>query len=896
MQSTDQRIEQLEAENRGLKARLANAQQNEQVLSAEETLLQTLGDHLPNGALFRFRMKASVLSLPDAPDIWTKQIQLVYASSTWEKISNVPLADAMQNAILPFKKIYPDDLSRIKPLIYEAICSISTFNVEIRYLYSDDVIQWLQMSANIHIEGEWIMIDGFILDITNRKHIENELSLHREELERLVKERTENLETTNLELETTNLELAVTNNELNLYRTQLEMMVELKTNQQGILIKVLKILQLFGSTPDALNIVLAEIGKFTGVSRVYIFEKNTVNHSLSNTHEWCNEGVVSMMDFSQQIYPGEWHNDLEQGKYVLLSNAAAKNTIETEALKLRGSLSVLAIPLATDEYYGFLGFDECSYDREWKKNEIDLLISLSQILTNTMRRYRAETVMRLSQQAMRTVLDNIDANVFVSDFETYEILFANRKIKEEVGDVEGKPCWQVMHKDMTGPCKFCPKPRLRDSNNQPTGLYQWECRNTRNHNWFSCSNSAIEWVDGRLVHLEYATNITQRKNTEIELIQAKEKAEESDKLKSAFLANMSHEIRTPLNAMTGFLNFMGDDRLTPARRNEYSNIVNNSADQLSRLIDDIVDVAIIEAGQMTLFPVVFRLNEFMEDMYTFFDTKLYATGRSHAAMALDRSGFVENCVCYIDSIRLRQIFVNLMDNAFKFLDKGYICFGYRQTEPGMIEFIVEDTGVGIPESQQNIIFDRFRKADKHIDRRYRGTGLGLTISRSLVQMMGGDIRVESTEGFGSTFHFTVAYLPVASADLHIFDLLTENQKAPHSPFDGKTILVTEPIDMKFIYYSKMLSSIGFKVVRAESQRWFDFDAMNEKMDVALISFSVAGNVAPCTINHLFTPIIYIVPGKPDEYKHLVSHNPYSMALAEPLDYMTLTDALLRFKV
>ena len=538
-----QRIEQLEAENRELKARLlqfkTDARQNEQVLTAEKELMQALGDHFPNGTLFRFRLKSSVCLLPDAPDVWHQHLQLVYASTTWEKISNVPLADAVQNIALSFRKIYSEDLYRVKPLLYECLRSLSTFNVEIRYLYSDDIMRWLQVSANLHAEGEWIMIDGFVLDITNRKHIEGELSIHRQELERLVKDRTENLETTNVELETINKELAATNNELNTYRTQLETMVDLKTRQQGILIKVLQILQLSGEIPKALNIVLAEIGKYTDVSRVYIFEKNAANHSLSNTCEWCNKSIKSLKDISQEIFLGEWHKPLEQGKYVLLSDATINNPVVAEALDMRDCLSILAIPLTThDVYYGFVGFDECVYDKEWEKSEIDLLISLSQILTNTMRRHQAETSMRLSQQTMHTVLDNIDASIFVSDFESYEILFANRKIKEKVGDIEGKPCWEVMQKDMTSPCKFCPKSRLRDSNNQPTGLFHWEYRNSGNHNWYACSDAAIKWVDGHWVHLEYATNITQRKRGEMELIKAKEKAEESDKLKSSFLTKM----------------------------------------------------------------------------------------------------------------------------------------------------------------------------------------------------------------------------------------------------------------------------------------------------------------------------------------------------------------------
>ncbi len=867
----------------------------EQALIFEKERLQALGDHFPNGTLFRFQLKASVLLFPNASAIWLRHLQLSYASATWEKISNVPLADAMQNAALPFLKIHPDDLAMIIPIMYECLCGLSTFNVEVRYIYADDDMRWLQVSAHPRIEDEWVVCDGFILDITNRKHIESELARYREELELLVKDRTEELEATNEELAAineelgaANEELAITNNELDLYRTQLEQMVELKTRQQSVLIKVLQIVQSSKSIPKALNVVLAEIGSYTGVSRAYIFEKDAKGNTINNTYEWCNEDIDPMLEFSQQIPTNGWYDTFDRGEYICTSDTETLPPVVAELLAKRGCLSLLAIPLiANGVHYGFVGLDECSSNKGWEKSEIDLLTSLSQIITNTMRRHRAETAMRLSQQTMRTVFNNINASIFVSDFETSEILFANKKIKEIVGEIEGRMCWEVMQKGMTGPCEFCPRVHLRDHNNRPTGLYHWEHRNTNTHNWYECTDSAIEWVDGRLVHMEYATNITRRKKAEMELIHAKEKAEESDKLKSAFLANMSHEIRTPLNGIAGFLNFLDDDSLVPLRRHEYIGIVNNSAGQLMKLIDDIVDVAKIEAGQMNVCPVSFRLNELMEEMYVFFETWLYSNNKTHTALVLDRSGFIDHCMCFIDSMRLRQVLVNLIGNAVKFTDKGYIRFGYRQTNSGMLEFIVEDTGVGIPESQQKLIFERFRQAEQNTTKHYGGTGLGLTISRSLSQMMGGDMRVESTEGIGATFYFTIAYLPIAPADKPIFELAHEIGSVTDSPFAGKTVLLAEPLDMKYAYYEKLLSAAGFTTIRADlGQQWLDPIALNRQTDVVVATLSAVG----CnTASQSKTPIIYIVPEQQDDNSQLTCDP--CVVLVEPVDYVTLMGKL-----
>ncbi len=246
-----------------------------------------------------------------------------------------------------------------------------------------------------------------------------------------------------------------------------------------------------------------------------------------------------------------------------------------------------------------------------------------------------------------------------------------------------------------------------------------------------------------------------------ELVHAKEKAEESDKLKSAFLANMSHEIRTPLNGIVGFINFLDSDNLPFDRRRQFINIIDNNSRQLTKLIDDIIDVSKIEAGQMSIHPVTSDINNLMFELQVFYDTHLQNNGKGHVQLVLDTDGFINPCITNIDPIRLRQVLHNLLGNAMKFTDKGFIRFGYRLSLPNQLEFTVEDTGIGMPENQLGIIFERFRQIDRvNNNRPYGGAGLGLTISRTLVRMMGGNMYVESVEGSGSLFRFTVDYQPV----------------------------------------------------------------------------------------------------------------------------------------
>jgi signal transduction histidine kinase/ligand-binding sensor domain-containing protein len=236
-----------------------------------------------------------------------------------------------------------------------------------------------------------------------------------------------------------------------------------------------------------------------------------------------------------------------------------------------------------------------------------------------------------------------------------------------------------------------------------------------------------------------------------ELIQARERAEESDRLKSAFLANMSHEIRTPMNAIVGFADLLKDSDLTESEKISYIKTINNNSDALLVLINDIIDLSLIEANQLRLTFGIFEVNAVLLELANYYKLK---KNSGSLALTFDETNFAGELKIFSDKVRFRQILTNLLDNAFKYTEKGEIKLGYviLQNE---VKFYVEDTGIGISKSEILKIFDHFHKAHIQSDKIYRGAGIGLAICKKLVELMGGELWAESTPDVGSAFYFTL---------------------------------------------------------------------------------------------------------------------------------------------
>jgi len=305
-----------------------------------------------------------------------------------------------------------------------------------------------------------------------------------------------------------------------------------------------------------------------------------------------------------------------------------------------------------------------------------------------------------------------------------------------------------------------------------------------------------------------------RLKAEETLQEAKAKAEESDRLKSLFLSNMSHEIRTPMNAIVGFAEMLQDSDLDRDQKNKFLDVIIKSGDNLLRLINDIIDISKIEAGQLKFDYSDCLVNEMISDLETYFKQEMVRQRKSHINLFVQLGHPESDFALYTDCFRLKQILNNLIGNAVKFTDEGFIEYGY-QIKSGVIEFFVRDSGIGIAPDKQNVIFERFGQVREAISRNQTGTGLGLTISKNLVELLGGEIWVDSLPGEGSTFYFTLP-LRVSAKTVNKSNEEQAIQPKPALDLTGKTILVVEDVDTNYFYMSSLLQKFNCTIIRANN--------------------------------------------------------------------------------
>ena len=350
----------------------------------------------------------------------------------------------------------------------------------------------------------------------------------------------------------------------------------------------------------------------------------------------------------------------------------------------------------------------------------------------------------------------------------------------------------------------------------------------------SGNRRAIKELKNTTGEFSYIGNLfEENSNQKIELIKAKIKAEEGDRLKSSFLANLSHEIRTPMNAINGFTELMLNTNATESEKHEYLNVIEKSGKNLVGIIDDLIEMSKIDSNQLTPNFTVVNLESCINELY---ETVKITIKNKDIDFKLIQPKTPAQFNIVTDDIKLKQVIINLLTNALKFTEKGSVTFGFEiDEEKELINFTVKDTGLGIDEDNHKNIFDRFKRVDSDISIKVGGLGLGLAISKAYVDLLGGTITLESKVGEGSTFYFSIP-LKYSKVE-HITVKEINNVEVQKS--EEETILIAEDDNINFLLFQKMMQNKNYKIIRAiNGQEAVDICLNNPNIDLVLMDIKM----------------------------------------------------------
>lgn len=386
-------------------------------------------------------------------------------------------------------------------------------------------------------------------------------------------------------------------------------------------------------------------------------------------------------------------------------------------------------------------------------------------------------------------------------------------------------------------------------------------------------------------------DITSNKRIEAELIIARDRAEESDTLKSAFLANVSHEIRTPMNSILGFSDLLKKDSISKEKTKQYLDIIESSGKRLLRIISDIIDLSKIDTSQLSLAYENCNLNKLIDNLEEQFN--LCNNGIKHRFKTSKGLSDSES-VILVDQDRLAQILSNLIENSIKYAPDGNISFGYEVNNE-LLSFYVKDEGIGIDLKNHNLIFNRFSQINNEYLKSTSGTGLGLSIVKELTELMKGKIWVESELGKGATFYFSIPYQSISQEN----DQLTNEST---NTFDGKekVILIAEDEFLNYLYLKVVFENYPFKLIHAKNgEEAITLVKNNSSIDLVLMDIKmpkIDGINATIEIrkSNKNIPIIALSAHAFHEDKQRASSAGFNDYLSKPVNEKTLLDMVDKY--
>ena len=584
------------------------------------------------------------------------------------------------------------------------------------------------------------------------------------------------------------------------------------------------------------------IGKATMANRVYIFQNHSSNENdtvyTSQRHEWTDGTVEALIHDPElqnisytDILP-RWFENLSAGKVI---TGIVKDFPETERALLvpQEIKSILVAPVFINKtFWGFIGFDDCLNERIWPLTEERILAAAANTIGAAYQRKKDQEELIIAkdkaeetEQKLLAFINSIPDIICYKDKDGRWLLANDADLElfclknvDYFGktDAELASYTHEIYKDAFINCMKSDE--VSWLNGTLTKGIEIVTTNTGERKFYEVLKKPLFYPNGQRKALAViGREITELIRTQHELENAKLKAEESDRLKSAFLANMSHEIRTPMNGILGFAELLKEPGLTGEELKNYIYIIEKSGARMLNIINNIVDISKIESGQMELSLSKTNINKQIEYIYTFFRPEAETKGIEFTFVT-DLPTDKVNLTT--DREKLYAILTNLVKNAIKYTNQGHIKFGYKFKKAGsgksisdsVLEFYVKDSGIGVAEDRQIAIFERFIQADILDKQALQGAGLGLSITKAYIEMLGGKIWMESKPGQGSTFYFTMPY-NCEEEEPVILSSITNN----FSEKDRKLkILVVEDESTSDLYITLALQKISREFLHAKT--------------------------------------------------------------------------------
>ncbi len=676
-------------------------------------------------------------------------------------------------------------------------------NDELRDIY------FIQFSEDVIVKDEELVIKNIPVDEVSKQRLEdleNELKATKTELQNVVEE----LETSNEELQSSNEELMASNEELQSTNEELQSVneelytvnTELQEKNKELIFLNNDINNLFHSTEIATLFLdnHLRIRKFTPqLKTLFNLEDTDLGRPISSFNS----------NFNSEVQEG-----ISTDSIKILQKL---EYIEKEITDIQGNYYLKRIsPFITDDKRidgVVITFIEIN---DLKKKENELL--------------EKNRVIEKSNDKFKQVFDESPIGKSLTSLDGK--LKVNRAFREITGYTEeelNRMNWErITHPDDIEVSKNAMEGMMSSDNSvnfrkrfiHKDGHIVWTDLHSRKAN---------DPISGEDYFLTAITDITKQIEAELALVEAKKIAESANIHKNYFLANMSHEIRTPMNGVVGFADLLKDEKLTFDERKSYLEIISGNANQLLNLIDDIVDVAKIEANQLKITQKECNVSKMLSELELNFNQLKSDKNKLALCFIAQIPDGYKDLTIQTDCSRLRQVLSNLLNNSFKFSEKGDITFGFR-VENEKIIFHVKDQGIGIPNNKLDEIFERFKQINYENNAEFGGTGLGLAICKGIVEMLGGNISVKSKLNVGTEFIFDIPFKDVASKKIY-----QEKTTSKNIEYSSKTILIAEDDEVVRLYFQEVLSSTKATIIFAENgQIAVDTFAKNPGIDLVLM--------------------------------------------------------------